>query len=203
VPESFVDANVTYDDLAIGPIGQADRGVLVAVARYYHRPAVLEYGSAYGHSAQAWLDGAAATVHCVDISYCDELHAVIAASRGRAKYFRCDQAAFAPSARYDIIFIDASHDLEANIATLNAAHPALLPGGCVVIHDTGKWAAGAMTPAHRAFAGDCAEDGGKWHQPGEVRFVEWMRAEGWQCVSLASASALRHGLTLCQPGGGV
>lgn len=194
---------MNYDDLAIGPIGQADRDVLVAVARYYHQSAVLEYGSAYGHSAQAWLDGGAATVHCVDISYCDELHEVIERSQGRAQYFRSDQAAFVPTARYDIIFIDASHDLAANIATLKTAQAALLPGGCVVIHDTGKWAAEAMTPAHRAFAGESAEDGGKWHQSGEVQFVEWLRDEGWQCVDLSSRTALRHGLTLCQPGAGV
>lgn len=193
---------MTYDNLSIGPIGAADRDLLVALARYYHEPAVLEYGSAEGHSAQAWLDGGAKVVHCVDLWFSGGMRAVTA-SNARVTFFACDQASFVPPAQYDIIFIDASHHLETNIATLKAAQGALLPGGCVVIHDTAKWAAGAMTAAHEAFAGIVESDGGKWHQPDEVRFVAWMRAQGWQCVSFGSKTALRHGLTLCQPGGGI
>jgi SAM-dependent methyltransferase len=195
---------MTYDDLSIGPIGLADRNLLVAVAGYYHQPAVLEYGSAEGHSAQAWLDGGASVVHCVDLRLCQGMAEVLQNNSERVRFFQGEQTAFVPPQGYDIAFIDASHSLGANMATLKAVECVLLPGGCVVIHDTGKWAAGAMTDAHRGFAGvvDPA-DGGKWHQPGEVEFVRWMQRRGWQCVSLASRTALRHGITLCQPGASV
>jgi hypothetical protein len=187
-----------YDDNSIGPIGAADRNLLVAVAQYYHRPAVLEYGSAEGHSARAWLDAGARLVHCVDVWCSGPMQNVIASNPERVTFYGIDQTAFRPQASYDIIFIDASHHLETNIATLKAAQGAPTSGGCVVIHDTAKWAAEAMTDAHRAFPGAVEDDGGKWHQPDEVRFVEWMRGQGWNCVSLASATALRHGITLCQ-----
>jgi predicted O-methyltransferase YrrM len=192
-------AQMTYDDYALGPIGAADREVLVAVAKYYNQPSVLEYGSADGHSAQAWVDGGAEIVHCVDLRLCSGMAGVAGNNADRVTFFCTDQVGFQPPRSYDIIFIDASHHLQTNIATLDIAGRALLPGGCVIVHDTGKWPAQAMQEAHRAFGGTTDADGGKWHQPDEVAFVQWMQGQGWQCVTLSSSTALRHGLTLCQP----
>jgi len=187
-----------YNDNSLGPIGAADRNLLVAIAQYYHSPAVLEYGSAEGHSARAWLDGSARLVHCVDVWCSSPMENVIANNSDRVTFYGIDQTAFRPQASYNIIFMDASHHLETNIVTIQAAQDAIVEGGCLVIHDTGKWAAESMTDAHRAFGGHTDTDGGKWHQPGEVEFVKWLRGQGWNCVNLASTTALRHGITLCQ-----
>jgi predicted O-methyltransferase YrrM len=191
-----------YCDNAIGPIGGADFNLLTTIGRYLHAPRVLEFGSLVGHSARCWLLRSAEASHltCVDACLTQELRDLVSDYPGKATLVECRQEEFRPppEASYDLVFFDASHDCELNLATLGNIEPSLAQGALLLVHDTGLWAPEAMTPAHHAFPGACLPDGRKEHQPGEREFVRRLQANGWNCVTLQSKTALRHGLTLCQ-----
>jgi hypothetical protein len=111
---------------------------------------------------------------------------------------QANQQEFLTTEIFDIIFLDASHDPKLNAWTIQNLQCNLAPGGVLILHDTGIWATEHMTEAHRAFPCGYNMPEGKMHQPGEVLTVQWLKANGWNCVSLASRNALRHGITICQ-----
>jgi predicted O-methyltransferase YrrM len=185
-----------YDNNDIGPVGEADANVLASVAKYYRHPRVLEIGSQFGHSAWAWLAAGCSRLVCVDANITPELQNVVK-EESHVELVQALQQNFRTGEIFDIIFLDASHDPSLNAKTICNLQGNLAQGGVLVVHDTGIWATEHMTEAHKAFPGyDLPE--GKAHQPGEIVFVEWLKSNGWNCVSLGSKNALRHGLTICQ-----
>ena len=190
---------MTYSDDALGPIGEHDREVLVAVARYLNAPTVLEFGSADGHSAQCWLDAGCAHLTCVDYQIREPVKQIAAEHPGRVTLIESRQEDYFPetSDSFNLIFFDASHKLETNIETLQNLMPWLHDEILLVVHDTGLWAESAMSEQHRNFTGTMTPCG-YMHQPGERQFVNYLADEGWQCISLSSRTALRHGLTLAR-----
>jgi predicted O-methyltransferase YrrM len=190
---------LTHDlnDNAIGPIGRADAEILGSIATYYHEPRVLEIGSQFGHSAAVWLEAGCKFVVCVDANITPELQETARGAEGRCSLVECYQQDYKTVSIFDIIFLDASHDPSLNAKTICNLQGNLAQGGVLIVHDTGIWATEHMTDEHKAFPGyDLPE--GKVHQPGEIVFVEWLKSNGWNCVSLGSKNALRHGLTICQ-----
>lgn len=190
---------MTYDDNAIGPIGAADRELLVALARYVCKARVLEFGSLFGHSAKAWLEGGAEHVTCVEINPTQELITLAENRADRMRLFSLPMETLDPPWKnhYDIVFFDAAHDAEMNMKALLRLQSWLLLFAVVVVHDTGVWAREFMTPEHERFPGEDVAQG-KIHQKGELLFVDTLRKSGWDCVTLQSKNALRHGITLCQ-----
>jgi predicted O-methyltransferase YrrM len=187
---------ITHDDNAIGPIGGADAEILGSIAFYFHKPRVLEIGSQFGHSAWAWLAAGCSRLVCVDANITPELQNVVK-EESHVELVQALQQDFRSNEIFDIIFLDASHDPSLNAKTICNLQGNLAQGGVLIVHDTGIWATEHMTEAHKAFPGyDLPE--GKVHQPGEIVFVEWLKSNGWNCVSLGSKNALRHGLTICQ-----
>jgi predicted O-methyltransferase YrrM len=184
------------DDNLIGPIGRADAEVLGSIAEYFHKPRVLEIGSQFGHSAALWVAAGCSRLVCVDCQITKELRHTLGLCPF-AELVQANQQDFRTEEEFDIIFLDASHDPSLNAKTICNLQGNLAQGGVLIVHDTGVWATEHMTEAHKAFHGyDLPE--GKAHQPGEMFFVEWMKKNGWNCVSLGSKKALRHGLTICQ-----
>jgi predicted O-methyltransferase YrrM len=185
-----------FDDNAIGPIGSADARVLMGIAEYYHKPRVLEIGSQFGHSAHLWIGVGCSRLVCVDAVITPELLETVQGEIN-GELVQAMQQDFRTEETFDIIFLDASHDPSLNAKTICNLQGNLAPGGVLIVHDTGIWATEHMTEAHKAFPGyDLPE--GKAHQPGEIVFIEWLKSNGWNCVSLGSKNALRHGLTICQ-----
>jgi predicted O-methyltransferase YrrM len=187
---------ITFDNTAIGPIGADDAEVLGSVAAYYHKPRVLEIGSQFGHSAWVWLAAECSRLVCVDVDITPQLVETV---KGFENYelVQTGQDNFLTAEIFDIIFLDASHDPSLNAKTICNLQGNLAQGGVLIVHDTGIWATEHMTEEHKAFPGyDLPE--GKVHQPGEIVFVEWLKSNGWNCVSLGSRNALRNGLTICQ-----
>jgi predicted O-methyltransferase YrrM len=189
---------LTHDlnDNAIGPIGRADAEILGSIAAYYHKPRVLEIGSQYGHSAAVWLEAGCSRLVCIDANITLLLQETVR-SFENYELIQTGQDNFRSNEIFDIIFLDASHDPSLNAKTICNLQGNLAQGGVLIVHDTGIWATEHMTEAHKAFPGyDLPE--GKVHQPGEIVFVEWLKNNGWNCVSLGSKNALRHGITICQ-----
>jgi predicted O-methyltransferase YrrM len=185
-----------FDDNAIGPIGSADARVLMGIAEYYHKPRVLEIGSQFGHSAHLWIGVGCSRLVCVDAVITPELLETVQGEIN-GELVQAMQQDFRTGEIFDIIFLDASHDPSLNAKTICSLQGNLAQGGVLIVHDTGIWSAEHMTDEHKAFPGyDLPE--GKAHQPGEIVFIEWLKSNGWNCVSLGSKSALRHGLTICQ-----
>jgi predicted O-methyltransferase YrrM len=185
-----------YDNNAIGPIGEADAHALASIAKYYHQPRVLEIGSQFGHSAHLWIGVGCSRLVCVDANITPELRETVEGET-YVELVQAMQQDFRTEEIFDIIFLDASHDPSLNAKTICNLQGNLAPGGVLIVHDTGIWAKEHMTEAHRAFHGyDMPE--GKAHQPGEIIFVQWLKSNGWNCVSLGSKNALRHGITICQ-----
>lgn len=105
----------------------------------------------------------------------------------------------------DIVFLDASHDLEVNRKTFLRILPCLSDSSLLIIHDTGLWNKEFFTEVHQAFAK--SGQVGKWldserfaHQPDERFFVEWIIKEfpDFRAIFFHSDTCLRHGLTVLQ-----
>jgi predicted O-methyltransferase YrrM len=186
-----------FDDNSIGPIGRADAELLGSIAGYYHKPRVLEIGSQFGDSAALWIGAGCSRLICVDSNITDDLRDTVYLC-DFAYLVQTNQQEFLTTEIFDIIFLDASHDLKLNVATIQNLQGNLAPGGTLILHDTGIWARAHMTDEHKAFPYGYDLPEGKMHQPGEVLTVQWLKANGWNCVSLASRNALRHGITICQ-----
>ena len=95
---------------------------------------------------------------------------------------------------FDIVFYDASHNLNDNQKTFLA----LPQPKTILIHDTGTWAEEYMTDMHRNFKGGIMNEKGLVHQPAEVEFANWLEGLGYSRIDFHSENTLRHGITVLQ-----
>ncbi|MDB5205643.1 MAG: symbB [Flavisolibacter sp.] len=102
----------------------------------------------------------------------------------------------------DFVLIDASHDLEINVATFEKITPFLTDDSLIMVHDTGVWEKKFMTAEHFETLNSTEN---KWldakrvaHQINERRFINWIVENETDFVTLnfGSSAVLRHGFTL-------
>ena len=196
---------------AVGSVQRDEALLLFALIRVLRPEVVVELGFLGGQGAfnllQALTPGA--TLYCFDISEASEAIAREAFGRfDNLRFRRLSQDEIAPEhvdgRPVDLVFLDASHDLELNKRTLDRLVPLLSHDGVIAIHDTGAWARSAFGPLHQAIARETPH---LWatpdlfeHQRGERAFVNWIldaRPELAQ-IHLHSRRTVRHGMTLLQ-----
>lgn len=198
-----------YKNDVLGPVQRDEAIALYGIALTLRAKWVLEFGTYFGHSTRCFLE-AGANVICVDCRLTPEARALAADYPGQVTLIEADQADGAVISRIediiplseglDVIFMDASHDLQSNIAAFVKVQYYLNKAGLVIVHDTGCWAKEHMSLNHTNFPG------GKWvddtrfaHQPDEIEFANWLRdIKGFARIDLHSLRTLRHGTSLFQ-----
>lgn len=211
VGASHLDA-YTEDGSAIGPLQQSEALLLFALVKVTVPRTILEFGFLHGLSSYNFLRALPADAQL--FSYDIDPHAEEIASRQfpkdrRFNFIRKSQSDFAHAdiggRPIDMVFFDASHDLQTNQNTFAAIRTALSDNSIVCIHDTGAWQRTHFTPAQHEFVKQTGPE--YWlneslylHRKDERMFVNWIldTYPSFQAVHLHSTRALRHGMSILQ-----
>ena len=187
-----------YNNTTFGPIQKDEALFLFGLCAMVQPRHVLEYGVLLGQSSRVWLT-AGAHVTAVDKTLSDEARKLAQQFHG-LELHEADMAEFTPPNRpYDLIFVDASHRFEDNMAVVEkVAH---MDGALLIFHDTGHWREADMTKEmwwfFREFGGQ--QDGDLIiHHPDEKRTIAEIsrRYPAWQRLDLWTTNKVRYGMTV-------
>jgi predicted O-methyltransferase YrrM len=199
---------------ACGPIQREEALLLFALVRVVRPRVVVEFGFHRGHSALNFLlalppDG---EIHSYDVAEsAAQIASQLFAGAAAFHFHHKPQQSFLPAdvggREIDFVLLDAAHDFDLNVATLERLRPCLAPDAILAVHDTGTWRRTHMRREHLAWAADrpqgwlSADEYAPWDE--ERRFVNWLRETHPELsqLHLHSGRALRHGLTLLQASG--
>ena len=195
------------NELVLGPVQRSEAIAIYGLIRSIRPKRVVEIGFGEGDSTEALLaatsgiPGATVTSYDIRVSW---QHALLLTKKyAHLEVIQADQTSLdlGPDV-VDFLFLDASHSIDQNKAFWRTNESRLGPGSYVVIHDTGLWADGWFDDASLANFGKRGSRRGvegRFHQPGEVEFVEWLTENnGWTRVDIGSRNCFRHGFTILQ-----
>ncbi len=192
---------------AYGPLQRDEALLLYGLVRTTRPAVIVEMGFFIGDSALNFLQALPPTsrVHSFDIAD----HATGYAAmfpHPNFTYHRKSQDEITPGdvghASVDLVFLDASHDLELNRRTFERLQEVVSDDAIIVVHDTGTWHPSMIY--HQDWAARYPErrvsDQEYLHEPDERAFVNWVRETypEYAQIHLHTTRVLRHGLTLLQ-----
>jgi predicted O-methyltransferase YrrM len=204
---------LTYTDKkAIGPLQQPEALLLFSIVRTVIPKTIVEFGFHHGHSAFNFLQAMSPDAYLYSYDISQESFEIAKSDFSQYKQFcflHKSQTEFLQAdidhRIVDLVFFDASHDLQLNQQTFQAVYPALSDESIVCIHDTGLWNKEFFLDVHDDFSKQ--RSGGRWmdntfyaHQNDERIFVNWILDvyPRFQSVHLHSSQCLRHGLSILQ-----
>lgn len=180
----------------LGPLLPEDALLLQAIIKMTDPKVVVEFGTHRGTSGGKILEALDADAKF--ISYDNTLSSAPShlSLDQRFTFVPKSQDEFEPIENIDLVYIDASHDLEINKKTFKQILPCLNPLAIVVIHDTGVWAKNWWNRT----VGYEMVDGSWAHCPDERKFVNWIKGEypDFQQIHFHSVTKVRHGITILQ-----
>lgn len=194
-------------EMVIGPIQRSEALMMYGLVRVLRPLTVVELGFYKGDSAAvlaaatADIPGARVVSHDIHVDW-------TAAAELQSRYphvqvRECDQRMVDADLgdAIDFLFVDASHDLRTNQDTWAALQDRMAANAVVMVHDTGLWVDPHRPPQHtHGCPGTANGVAGRFHQPCEVRFVNWLvdTHPDWVKMDFWSSNTFRHGLTLLQ-----
>lgn len=194
-----------YNEETLGPIAGNEALFLYGLCHMVKPQVVLEIGCLIGQSLRVWINAGVPFIYAVDAVISDEAKEL---QRGQGTNgmlcFEQDMTTPIDFVRGipDLVFVDASHKLDDNIAVVKNMLPILKPGALVIFHDTG----------HRKYEHVPAEDRwilstDKWSEelqawvlePGEKATADWIsKNTNWQRIDFWTTVVPRCGLTVFQ-----
>lgn len=196
-----------YNETTLGPIQKSEALFLYGLCQMVKPQVVLEIGCLIGQSLRVWINAGVPFIYAVDAKISDDVKEL---QRGQGKNgmlcFEQDMKQPIDFVRGipDLVFIDASHKLDDNIAVVKNLLPVLRRGALVIFHDTGHWKQEDITPDRRWFL---ESYGGLWdsneqawaHCPEEKETIAWISQNtNWQRIDLWTTIMPRCGLTVFQ-----
>jgi len=159
-----------------------------------------------GQSLRVWINAGVPFIYAVDAKISDDVKEL---QRGQGTNgmlcFEQDMKQPIDFVRGipDLVFVDASHVFEDNVAVVKNLLPVLKPGALVVFHDTGHWHDKDMNEDRCWFIreyGGYQDANANWiHHPGEKETIEWVsKNTPWQRIDLWTTEVARYGLTIFQ-----
>ncbi len=206
----------TFSELANGPIQSDEALFLYSLVRTLRPKIIVEFGFFDGNSAINFLRALPENGLLYSFD-CDENCVKKAASikDPRFKFILKRQEDFKPTdinnQSIDMLFIDASHDFNLNLALFEKIQKYLSSCATILVHDTGTWnkelIPESYTPWHEHMKSMEKIDSGAnvnqkefAHQPDERRFLNHLKLKypEFQQVHIHSLNTPRHGLTVLQ-----
>jgi len=200
----------SFSDYALGPIQRDETLLLFALVKTVDPKTIVEFGFLAGHSAKNFLRAMSsdAKLFSYDVSDASRKLAMKINDK-RFKFIFKSQTEFEPSdvdnQLIDLVFFDAAHDFQLNVATFEKLMGSLSERALIVVHDTGAWYGnfkGLETPQGYFLNGSASS--AYIHQPGERAFVNQIREnmKDFDQIHLHCTSKFRHGLTMLQRNAG-
>ena len=200
------------EETALGPLQRDEALFLNGLVRVIRPRVIVELGFFRGHSALNFLTALDGSGRLFSFDFDEEAEKVAHDFFDAVPNFRFARksqtevtSADFDGEAIDLLFFDASHDLDLNIQTFRNLEPSLAERGIVVVHDTGTWAASVLDPSQQRDLARQYPD--YWlspdefaHRPDERRFVNWIydTYPGFSTLHLHSLRIVRHGMTVLQ-----
>jgi predicted O-methyltransferase YrrM len=194
-----------YNETTLGPIQGDEALFLYGLCKMVRPQIVLEIGSLIGQSLRVWINAGVPFIYAVDALISEPVKEL---QRGQGTNgmlcFEQDMTAPIDFVRGipDLVFVDASHRLEDNIAVVKNLVNVLGSGALVIFHDTGHRKDEHVPENDRWIL---SED--KWDEelqawvlePDEKETIEWISQNtNWQRIDLWTTVVPRCGLTVFQ-----
>ena len=199
-----------FKEYSAGPIQKDEALFLYALVKTVDPQTIVEFGFLVGDSAINFIKAMSpdAKLYSYDISNTSMQHAKRIYDK-RFKFILKSQTDFESldidNRLVDLVFFDASHDFNLNVAAFERLRGSLSERALIVVHDTGAWYGdlkGFKTPEGFFLGGSTC--GGYVHRPDERRFVNHIKAnmKDFDQIHIHSTSKFRHGLTILQKNAG-
>ncbi|MFL5886427.1 MAG: O-methyltransferase [Thermoleophilaceae bacterium] len=197
-----------FSETPHGPVQRDEALLLYSLVRVIRPRTIVEIGFQYGRSSLNFLkalddDG---RLYSFDVDpECERRAREKFGDDPRFAFRLCSQDAitsdYIDGRQADLVFLDASHDLELNQRTFERLLPLISDRGIVAVHDTGTVPRELVPSGHwwleseQGWVGDEREV-----LPDERTFVNWIVEQnaGFAEIHLHSQRTLRLGLTLIQ-----
>lgn len=180
--------------IVLGPVMPEEAEVLQALVKVISADTVLEFGYLGGESSKAMLEALKPEGRLFS---CD-INDAPKHEDERFTFIHKDMQQITPAdfeeRTLDLVFFDASHKLSHNLNTLQIIEPYLTNESVIVVHDTGYWNTELFN--HQSFGHEF--NGRRYHQPEEIEFVENMKKNGYQAITLQTGKVVRHGMSILQ-----
>jgi len=179
-------------EISLGPITKEESDLLTAITRMIAAENVLEFGYFRGASAKAFLSAMPLTAKIISLDILDRSEYKL--SDNRLTLLQADMTNFDTyilPENLDIVFFDASHNLEDNQKAFELIKDKLSTT-LIIIHDTGYWDTSLYTNIPWDLSGIVP------HRPDEIQFVEWLKTKGYNAINFSTIKEFRCGLTVLQ-----
>ncbi len=212
LPKELKLLNQLYSNNVIGPLQQDEAFLLHGIIRTIKPKTVVEFGFHRGFSAFSLLSGLSETSLFVTYDtnpYSQQTFEKYFGHYTNAKFYLKAQEEFSKDdvdgSTIDLVFMDASHNLELNQLTFNKIRTSLSQNSIILIHDTGLWNKAYINqlPTEELAKIEMIElEGGIAHQLDERKFVNWIMDQepNWNVVHFHSQNTLRHGISMFSTG---
>lgn len=181
------------NEINLGPVTPEEANLLTAITRMIAAKNVLEFGYYNGTSAKAFLDGMKEDGKVISIDILDRSEHRL--NDQRLNLIKADMTNFDTTILptfVDIIFFDASHSLEDNIAAFRRI-PNKYKGQLIIVHDTGFWDTNNYTDIPLNLPKGIVS-----HRPEEQQFIVWLKEFGYEAITFSTTKEFRCGLTVLQ-----
>jgi SAM-dependent methyltransferase len=196
-----------YNDYTLGPIQKDEALFLYGLCKMVRPQIVLEIGCLIGQSMRVWINAGVPFIYAVDAKISNEVRQ-LRFEQGSNGMVCIEQDMKQPidfvRGIPDLVFIDASHKLEDNIAVVKNLVNVLGSGALVIFHDTGHWKPEHMDDDKHWFieqyGGVYDKETDLWiPHPDEKATIEWVCENTiWQRIDLWTTVTPRYGMTVFQ-----
>ena len=196
-----------FNETTLGPVQGDEALFLYSLCQMVKPQVVLEIGCLIGQSLRVWINAGVPFIYAVDAVISEPVKE-LQRGQGTNGMLCLEQDMTAPidfvRGIPDLVFVDASHKLDDNIAVVKNLLPVLKRGALVIFHDTGHWKQEDINEDRQWFLDTY---GGKWdeelqawaHCPDEKETIAWISANtNWQRIDLWTTVVPRCGLTVFQ-----
>lgn len=202
-----------YNSHTLGPIQRDEALFLYGLCKMVRPKIVLEIGCLIGQSLRVWINADVPYIYAVDCIISDEVKRLQRGFNIDSRYTHDRMLCFEQDMKEpidfvrgipDLVFIDASHEVEDNIVVVKNLVNVLGSGALVIFHDTGHWKQSDIIPERQwfldSYGGTWDEELQAWaHCPEEKETIKWISENTtWQRVDLWTTVVARCGLTVFQ-----
>ena len=207
-PKELKLLNQLYSNDVIGPLQKDEAFLLHGIIRTLQPKTIVEFGFHRGFSAFSMLSALNKSSLFVTFDtnpYSKNTFDKYFSQYPNTKFYLKGQEEFSiddvNGRSIDLVFMDASHNLDLNKQTFNKIRSSLSKNAIILIHDTGLWKKEFIhkLPKAELEAIEIIElEGGIAHQLDERKFVNWLidQEPTWNVVHFHSDNTLRHGLSM-------
>lgn len=192
--------NPNKENIHLGPVMKSEEQLLGAICNLIDPKVIVEFGFYNGTSAKAMLESCDwdTKMYSYDILDRKEIAKIVDI---RHTFIQKDMKLFEASdisnQNIDLVFFDASHELNDTIVAYERIKPLLTPKSIILVHDTGAYREEVFNPSQLDYIKK-VENSIVYHCPDEHIFIQKLKDQGYNVINFTCLSKIRHGIAVLQ-----